>query len=351
MTNSRPADTTIQADEAAVSAATASERRTGALEPAQNPNQTMMYSPYRVFSRNEWARLRADTPMTLTPDEIDQLSGVIEELRIEDVEEIYLPLSRLLNFYVAAAQELHAVSAKFLGHSEGKVPFIIGVAGSVAVGKSTTARVLRALLARWPNHPKVDLMTTDGFLYPNHELERRGIMNRKGFPESFDTARLLDFLAAVKSGRGNAQAPVYSHFNYDILPGQFVRTDNPDILIVEGLNVLQPARLPKGGAAIPFVSDFFDFSIYIDANPELLEDWYLTRFMRLRSTAFRDPGAYFHRYVTLSVEEAHERALEIWRTINLKNLEENILPTRQRASLILTKTANHHVTSVALRKL
>ena len=311
----------------------------------------LQYSPYRKFSRAEWAGLRADTPMTLAPDELDELSGVIEELRVEDVEEIYLPLSRLLNFYVAAAQELHAVSAKFLGHSDGKVPFIIGVAGSVAVGKSTTARVLRALLARRPNHPRVDLMTTDGFLYPNEELERRGIMNRKGFPESFDTARLLDFLANVKSGRGDAQAPMYSHFHYDIVPNKFTRTDNPDILIVEGLNVLQPARLPKGGEAIPFVSDFFDFSIYLDADPQLLEEWYVTRFMRLRSTAFRDPGAYFHRYVQLSLDEAHARALEIWRTINLKNLEENILPTRQRASLILTKSAQHHVTSVALRKL
>jgi type I pantothenate kinase len=323
------------------------------LRPSHAPvaSSLLQYSPYRTFSRAEWARLRADTPMTLAPDELAQLSGVIEELRVEDVEEIYLPLSRLLNFYVAAAQDLHAVSAKFLGHSEGKVPFIIGVAGSVAVGKSTTARVLRALLARWPNHPSVDLMTTDGFLYPNDELERRGLMNRKGFPESFDTARLLAFLANVKSGGGNAEAPVYSHFHYDILPGQVMKTENPDILIVEGLNVLQPARLPKGGEAIPFVSDFFDFSIYIDADQTLLEDWYITRFMRLRSTAFRDPGAYFHRYVNLSHEAATERALDIWRTINQKNLEENILPTRQRASLILTKSAQHHVTSVALRKL
>jgi type I pantothenate kinase len=312
---------------------------------------SIRYSPYREFTRTEWARLRADTPMTLAPDELDQLSGVIEELRVEDVEEIYLPLSRLLNFYVAAAQELHAVSAKFLGHGDGKVPFIIGVAGSVAVGKSTTARVLRALLARWPNHPRVDLMTTDGFLYPNQELERRGLMKRKGFPESFDTARLLEFLADVKSGRGKVTAPVYSHFHYDILPGQVTETTSPDILIVEGLNVLQPARLPKGGEAIPFVSDFFDFSIYLDADPVLLQEWYLTRFMRLRATAFRDPGAYFHRYVNLSYDEAHATALEIWRTINLKNLEENILPTRQRASLILTKSANHHVTAVALRKL
>lgn len=310
-----------------------------------------LLSPYRDFTRSEWARLRADTPMTLAPHELEQLSGVIEELSVEDVEEIYLPLSRLLNLYVAASQELHAVSSKFLGRSDGKVPFIIGVAGSVAVGKSTTARVLRALLARWPNHPRVDLMTTDGFLYPNQELERRGIMNRKGFPESFDTNRLLEFLANVKSGRSPVDAPVYSHFHYDILPGQVARTHSPDILIVEGLNVLQPARMPKDGTAIPFVSDFFDFSIYIDADVKLIEEWYLTRFMRLRSTAFRDPGAYFHRYVSLTFNEANTRALDIWRTINLKNLEENILPTRQRASLILTKSHNHRVTSVALRRL
>lgn len=312
---------------------------------------TLPFSPYHTFTRAEWARLRADTPMTLSPDELDRLSGVIEELSVVDVEEIYLPLSRLLNLYVAAAQGLHAVSAKFLGHGNGKVPFIIGIAGSVAVGKSTTARVLKALLARWPNHPKVDLMTTDGFLYPNAELERRGIMNRKGFPESFDTGRLLAFLGEVKSGRGAVEAPVYSHFHYDIVPGQTIKTLNPDILIVEGLNVLQPARLPKGGEAIPFVSDFFDFSIYIDAAVEQLEEWYLERFLRLRHTAFRDPGAYFHRYSTLSEDEARMTALNIWRSINLKNLEENILPTRRRASLILEKSANHRVTTVSLRKL
>ena len=321
-------------------------------EPARPPASVpLSFSPYRTFSRTEWARLRADTPMTLAPDELDQLSGVIEELSVVDVEEIYLPLSRLLNLYVRAAQELHAVSAHFLGHGDGKVPFIIGIAGSVAVGKSTTARVLKALLARWPNHPKVDLMTTDGFLYPNSELERRGLMNRKGFPESFDTARLLQFLGDVKSGRGVVEAPVYSHFIYDIVPGKFFTTGRPDILIVEGLNVLQPARLPKGGEAIPFVSDFFDFSIYIDAAPEYLERWYLERFMRLRSTAFKDPGAYFHRYSKLSEEEAVEVALGIWRTINLKNLEDNILPTRRRASLILEKSASHRVTTVSLRKL
>ena len=308
-------------------------------------------SPYLTFSRAEWARLRADTPMTLAPVELDQMSGIIEELRVEDVEEIYLPLSRLLNFYVAAAQELHAVSTKFLGHREQKVPFIIGVAGSVAVGKSTTARVLRALLARWPDHPRVDLLTTDGFLYPNRELERRGIMNRKGFPESFDTALLLQFLSDVKSGKDGAKAPVYSHFHYDILPNQYVEISNPDILIVEGLNVLQPARLPRGGEAIPFVSDFFDFSIYLDANVGLLQEWYVTRFMRLRSTAFRDPGSYFHKYANIPLDEAHAQALMLWKTINEKNLELNILPTRQRASLILTKSDQHHVTSVALRKL
>lgn len=309
------------------------------------------FSPYRSFSRAEWARLRADTPMTLSADELEQLSGVIEELSAADVEEIYLPMSRLLNLYVAAAQELHAVSARFLGHGDGKVPFIIGIAGSVAVGKSTTARVLRALLARWPNTPRVDMVTTDGFLYPNAELERRGLMTRKGFPESFDGARLLQFLADVKSGRGNVEAPVYSHFSYDIVPGRYFRTTDPDILIVEGLNVLQPARLPKEGDAIPFVSDFFDFSIYIDASPEHLERWYVERFMRLRATAFRDPGAYFHRYSELSDAEARETALDIWRTINLKNLEENILPTRRRASLIIEKSGDHRMTTVFLRKL
>ena len=323
----------------------------GDAPPAPVESNAVAYSPYRTFSRTEWARLRADTPMTLTPAELDQMAGVIEEVSVEDVEEIYLPLSRLLNLYVAASQGLHAVSARFLGHADGKVPFIIGIAGSVAVGKSTTARVLRALLARWPNHPRVDLMTTDGFLYPNAELERRGIMNRKGFPESFDTARLLQFLAEVKSGRSGVEAPIYSHFHYDIVPGQVARTGNPDILIVEGLNVLQPARLPKGGEAIPFVSDFFDFSIYIDADPALIEQWYLARFMRLRSTAFRDPAAYFHRYAALSPEDAHARALDIWRSINLKNLEENVLPTRQRASLILKKADVHRVIEVALRKL
>ena len=243
-----------------------------------------------MFSREEWAKLRADTPMTLVPRDLEQLSGLIEELSMAEVEQIYLPMSRLLNLHVAGAQELHAVTSRFLGRTDGRVPYILGIAGSVAVGKSTTARVLRALLARWPDHPRVDLITTDGFLYPNAELERRGLMDRKGFPESFDTARLLNFLHEVKSGRANVEAPVYSHFHYDIIPGQTAVIDRPDILIVEGLNVLQPARMPKGGEAIPFVSDFFNFSIYMDADAQLIEDWYVTRFMRLRQTAFRDPG-------------------------------------------------------------
>ncbi len=319
------------------------------LTPADRAS--LAFSPYRVFSREQWAKLRADTPMTLVPRDLEQLSGLIEELSIEEVEQIYLPLSRLLNLHVAAAQELHAVTSRFLGRRERHVPYILGIAGSVAVGKSTTARVLRALLARWADHPRVDLITTDGFLHPNAELERRGLMDRKGFPESFDTARLLNFLHDVKSGRENVEAPVYSHFHYDIIPGQTTVVDRPDILIVEGLNVLQPARLPKDGEAIPFVSDFFNFSIYMDAEPKLIEDWYVTRFLRLRQTAFRDPAAYFHRYAHLTPDSARDQALEIWRTINEKNLVENILPTRQRARLILRKGENHRIENVALRRI
>lgn len=315
------------------------------------PYSNLEFSPYLIFTRDEWARLRADTPMTLAPEEVKQLSGLIEELSMDEVEEIYLPLSRLLNLYVAAQQELDSVTTTFLGRSASRVPFIIGVGGSVAIGKSTTARVLKALLARWPHHPRVDLITTDGFLRSNAELERLNLMNRKGFPESFDLPRLLNFLAEVKSGVARVEAPVYSHFHYDILPEQKIVIESPDILIVEGLNVLQPAVLPKNGSAIPFVSDFFDFSIYLDADCDVIQQWYLKRFMRLRDTAFRDPGAYFHRYASLSQEEATERALHIWRTINMKNLEENILPTRPRARLILRKAEDHRIETVALRKL
>jgi type I pantothenate kinase len=319
------------------------------LAPDERSN--LVFSPYRVFTREEWAKLRADTPMTLVPRDLEQLSCLIEDLSISEVEQIYLPLSRLLNLHVAGAQELHSVTSRFLGRRERHVPYILGIAGSVAVGKSTTARVLRALLARWADHPRVDLITTDGFLYPNAELERRGIMHRKGFPESFDTARLLNFLHQVKSGRENVEAPVYSHFHYDIIPGQTVVVDRPDILIVEGLNVLQPARLPKDGEAIPFVSDFFNFSIYLDADPKVIEDWYVARFMRLRQTAFRDPAAYFHRYAHLTPDAAKAQALDIWHSINARNLEENILPTRQRSRLILRKGSDHRIESVALRRI
>jgi type I pantothenate kinase len=256
------------------------------------------FSPYREFSRDAWAKLRADTPMTLVPRDLEQLSGLIEELSIAEVEEIYLPMSRLLNLHVAAAQELHAVTNRFLGRKDRRVPYI-----------------------------------------------------RKGFPESFDVARLLNFLNEVKSGQRNVAAPVYSHFHYDIIPGHTLTIDRPDILIVEGLNVLQPARLPRDGEAIPFVSDFFNFSIYMDAEPQMIETWYVTRFMRLRQTAFRDPAAYFHRYALLSPDEARAKALEIWRTVNEKNLVENILPTRPRARLILRKSANHRIDSVALRRI
>jgi type I pantothenate kinase len=322
-----------------------------AFDGSSRKGGDLNFSPYRIFTREQWAKLRADTPMTLEPQELEVLSGILEELSVEEVETIYLPLSRLLNLYVAAAQKLHAVSSTFLGHTDCKVPFIIGVAGSVAVGKSTTARVLKALLARWPDHPRVDLLTTDGFLYCNRELEARDLMNRKGFPESFDTARLLKFLADIKGGKSEVEAPVYSHFFYDIMPGQTVTIDRPDILIVEGLNVLQPAQYALGSDAGPFVSDFIDFSIFIDAEPALIERWYVERFMRLRSTAFRDPASFFHRYVTLTHNNAVARALELWRTINLKNLVENILPTRPRARLILHKAQDHSIETVALRNL
>jgi type I pantothenate kinase len=316
-----------------------------------NPRPTVAFSPYVVYSRDDWAALRADTPMPLSEAELENLSGLTERVSIQEVVEIYLPLSRLLNFYVEALQELHGATTTFLRKSDGKMPFIVGLAGSVAVGKSTTGRVLQALLARWPSHPRVELVPTDGFLFPNAVLEDRGLMTRKGFPESYDLTRLLNFLAEVKSGRERIEAPVYSHLVYDVLPDQAILIERPDIVIVEGLNVLQPAKLPKDGAAIPFVSDFFDFSIYIDATDQLIESWYVERFLRLRQTAFRDPASYFHRFATLSEEEARAIGLSLWRTINLVNLTENILPTRQRADLILRKGQDHAVETVALRKL
>jgi type I pantothenate kinase len=308
-------------------------------------------SPYRSFSRAEWAALREDTPMTLTSEEVTRLRSLHDRLDIKEVEEIYLPLSRLLSLYVTATQRLFRAQERFLGTEDVKMPFIIGVAGSVAVGKSTTARVLQALLARWPNVPKVDLITTDGFLYPNSILEREGSMEKKGFPESYDLPALLRFLTDVKAGRHPVKAPVYSHLTYDVTPNLWVEVDRPEILIVEGLNVLQTGRLPKDGKAIPFVSDFFDFSVYLDADDNVLKHWYVDRFLTLRSTAFRDPKSYFHRYSGLSDDEAVETAGSIWERINLLNLHENILPTRQRADLILKKNESHLVEDVSLRRL
>src|SRR5712692_5514713 len=269
-------------------------------------------SPYRVFSRAEWAERREDTPMTLNPDEVTRLRSLHDRLDMTEVEEIYLPLSRLLSLYVAATQRLFRAQQNFLGTEDAKVPFIIGVAGSVAVGKSTTARVLQALLARWPNVPKVDLITTDGFLYPNAILEREDLMEKKGFPESYDLPALLRFLSDIKAGRRPVRAPVYSHLTYDVTPNRWIEIDRPDILIVEGVNVLQTGRLPRDGKAVPVVRDFFDFSVYIDADEPVLRDWFVRRFLALRDTAFHDPRSYFHRYAPLSDEEATATALAIW---------------------------------------
>jgi type I pantothenate kinase len=308
-------------------------------------------SPYHIFSRAEWAALRDDTPMTLTAAEVARLRSVHDRLDMAEVEDIYLPLSRLLSLYVSATQRLFHVQQAFLGTEDSKMPYIVGVAGSVAVGKSTTARVLQALLARWPNTPKVDLVTTDGFLFPNAVLERERLMERKGFPESYDLPALLRFLSDVKAGRRPARAPIYSHLVYDVVPNDWVEIDRPDILIVEGLTVLQTGRPPRDGKAIPFVSDFFDFSVYLDANEDVLRTWYVDRFLTLRGTSFSDPKSYFHRYSKLSDAEAVEVATSIWSRINLVNLHDNILPTRQRADLILKKGESHLVEDVALRRL
>jgi len=308
-------------------------------------------SPYRVFARAEWAALRDDTPMTLTVDEVTRLRSMHDRLDMSEVEEIYLPLSRLLSMYVAATQRLFRVQQRFLGTEDAKMPYIIGIGGSVAVGKSTTARVLQALLARWPNVPKVDLITTDGLLYPNAILERENLMDRKGFPESYDLPALLRFLTDVKAGRRPTRAPIYSHLVYDVVPNHWVEIDRPEILIVEGLNVLQAGRLPKDGEAIPFVSDFFDFSVYLDADEGVLKSWYVSRFLALRGTSFSDPKSYFHRYSKLTDSQAIETATDIWTRINLVNLHDNILPTRRRADLILEKSESHRVEQVALRKL
>jgi len=309
-------------------------------------------SPYRLFTVEEWAKLRADTPMTLTAKEINRLRSLNDPISIEEVEEVYLPVSRLLAFHVEASQALFETRKAFLGIYNGKkTPFIIGLGGSVAVGKSTTARILKELLARWPGNPKVELVTTDGFLFPNAVLEAQGLMERKGFPESYDVNALLAFLTDIKAGQPRVDAPVYSHLTYDIVPGERQTIEQSDILILEGLNVLQSGDLPPGGEAIPFVSDFFDFSIYIDAEEGEVRRWYVERFMQLRKTWFRDPKSYFHKYADLSDMEALATAQGLWDRINLVNLLENILPTRQRADLILRKGADHAIRQVALRKL
>lgn len=311
----------------------------------------MSFSPYQEFPRAEWARLRDDTPLPLTEAEIEDLRGLNEPMSLDEVEQIYLPLSRLLNLYVAATQQLFAATAEFLHSNGAKVPYIIGVGGSVAVGKSTTARILRALLARWPNHPEVALVPTDGFLLPNEVLQEEGLMERKGFPESYDLPRLLTFMSEVKAGKRHVEAPVYSHLSYNVVPGKTISIDTPDILIVEGLNVLQPAPLPRDGKLIPYVSDYFDFSIYVDADEDHIREWYISRFLSLQSTAFTRPESFFRKFADLTPDEARATADGIWTSINLKNLKKNVLPTRQRADLILRKGQDHAIESVRLRKL
>ncbi|SEQ22718.1 pantothenate kinase [Devosia sp. YR412] len=307
-------------------------------------------APYHSFTKAEWSALRADEPMTLTREDISRLRTLSDPISLEEAEEVYLPLTRLLSFYVEAIQGLHNVSTRFLETPDQKVPFIIGVAGSVAVGKSTTARILQALLQRWPSSPKVDLVTTDGFLYPNKVLAERGIMERKGFPESYDRARFVQFLSDIKSGKEEMQVPVYSHLVYDVVDGGDKTIGRPDILIVEGLNILQPGELPKDGKPILFASDFLDFSIYIDADNDDLEAWFMERFFRLRETAFKDPTSFFRRFAEMSEAEAGEFGKMVWRTINLPNLLDNVLPTRGRADLVLKKGKNHLIEDVKLRR-
>lgn len=303
------------------------------------------------FDRSEWARLRANTPLTLAEADLAELQGLNERVSLAEVEAIYLPLSRLLNLHVAATQRLHTATDTFLGTQPNPLPYVIGVAGSVAVGKSTFSRVLRALLARWPDHPHVDLITTDGFLYPNAVLESRGLMQRKGFPESYDVRRLVQFMADIKAGAPVVQAPVYSHQSYDIIPGEYQVVDRPDIVIIEGLNMLQTGDGAGGKSSRVFVSDFFDFSIYVDADESAIEQWYVSRFLALRETVFRDPRSFFHRYSTLTEAEAIETARGIWHSINGVNLRENIRPTRDRARLVLEKGPDHAVRRVHLRTL
>lgn len=307
-------------------------------------------TPYVDLDRAAWYRLSESTPLPLTDDDVTRLRGLGDPIDLAEVDTIYRPLSRLLNLYVSTAASLSRATSTFLREESGGTPYVIGVAGSVAVGKSTTSRLLREMMARWPDTPRVELVTTDGFLYPNAELERRGLMDRKGFPESFDRRALLRFLTKVKAGRPEVRAPVYDHLTYDIVPGKEIVIRRPDVLIVEGLNVLQPGRTTETGSSLA-VSDFFDFSIYVDARTSDVRQWYVDRFLSLRSTAFARPESYFHRYATLSDDEAVAKAESIWDAINEPNLVENIQPTRSRATLVLTKGPDHSVQRVRLRKI
>lgn len=310
-----------------------------------------LISRYIDFDRNHWKSLRANTPLLLDESDLASLRGINEQVSLREVEDIFVPLSRFLNLHVAAIQHLYEVRRQFMGTTEpARVPYIIGLGGSVAVGKSTFSRVLRASLARWDDHPRVDLVTTDGFLFPNRILAERGLMQRKGFPESYDQRRLLQFLSEIKSGVRKVAAPVYSHLHYDIVPGRVELVDQPDILILEGLNVLQSPPPAQRGYSRVFVSDFFDFSIYIDAADDVIENWYIARFLKLRETVFRNEDSYFHRFASLTETEAAQTARRIWRDINFVNLHENILPTRERAHLILEKAAAHAVERVRLRR-
>ncbi|MET9220599.1 type I pantothenate kinase [Streptomyces sp. NPDC003300] len=329
------------------------------------PTTPAATSPYVDLTREEWSALRERTPLPLTAEEVERLRGLGDVIDLDEVVDVYLPLSRLLNLYVAAHNRLRGALNTFLGdavgapppkaggghHAQPGTPFVIGVAGSVAVGKSTTARLLQALLARWPEHPRVELVTTDGFLLPNAELHRRGLMSRKGFPESYDRRALTRFVADVKAGRDEVTAPVYSHLIYDIVPGETLTVRRPDILIVEGLNVLQPALPGKDGRTRIGLADHFDFSVYVDARTEDIEQWYLGRFRKLRETAFQDPHSYFRKYTQVSEDEALEYARLMWRTVNQPNLQQNVLPTRSRATLVLRKGPGHKVQRLSLRKL
>lgn len=301
-------------------------------------------SPYIELDRSQWRKLRRSMPQVLSETDLEQLRGIGDEIDLHEVSEVYLPLSRLISLRVEAHRQLNQVTETFLGEPVPPIPYIIGVCGSVAVGKSTTARVLQVLLQRWESSPRVSLVTTDGFLLPTAELAQRKLMHRKGFPESYDQAGLLSFITRVKSGERNVQAPVYSHEAYDRVPDEFVTVDRPDILIVEGLNVLQTGpRL--------MISDLFDFSVYVDARREDIEDWYIERFLKLKRTAFQDPKAHFHHFADLTDEQTRSVAREIWQTVNLPNLMENILPTRVRASLVLRKGPDHLVQKIRMRKI